>query len=164
MKIAIISDVHGNLAYLKKAKSIIDRERITTVICCGDIQNEDVFCELDHWPQKVYLALGNADKVIAEKLESGLIFPEKLKYFNDFGAINLEKKKIAFTHYDFYAKKLALEAKYDLVFYGHTHTPWEEKIGRTIMINPGEITAHFGKPTFAIYDLTRMKARLLLLN
>ncbi|MDD5693312.1 MAG: YfcE family phosphodiesterase [Patescibacteria group bacterium] len=163
MKIAIISDIHGNMAYLAKAKEIIDSEKIKLVICCGDIQTEEVFHELDLWPQKVYLTLGNADLELEYKLKSGLIYPEKLKFYKDFSVLDLDKRKIAFTHYDFYAKKLATEGKYDLVFYGHTHTPWEEIIGKTIILNPGEIAAQFGKPTFAIYDLTQMKAKLVLL-
>ncbi|MFA5197393.1 MAG: YfcE family phosphodiesterase [Patescibacteria group bacterium] len=163
MKIAVISDIHGNMAYLEKAKSIIDVEQINTIICCGDIQSEEVFHELDSWEQRVYLSLGNADLELGYKLESGLIYPEKLKLYKDFGVLNLEKKKIAFTHYDFFARKLASEGKYNLVFYGHTHTPWEETIDKIIILNPGEIAAQFGKPTFAIYDLTQMKAKLVLL-
>lgn len=163
MKIAVISDIHGNMSYLSKAKEIIDSEKINIVICCGDVQTEEIFHELDSWPQKVYLTLGNADLELVKKLESGLIYPEKLEYFKDFGVVNLAGKKIAFTHYDFYAKKLVTEGKYNLIFYGHTHTPWEEKIGQTILLNPGEITAQFGKPTFAIYDLAKMKAKLVLL-
>ena len=163
MKIALMSDIHGNMPYLYKAKEVIDLEKIETIICCGDIQTEEVFHELDSWTQKVYLSLGNADFELDNKLDSGIIYPNKLEYFKDFGVLNLEKRKIAFTHYDFYARKLASEGKYDLVFYGHTHTPWEERIGTTVILNPGEITAQFGKPTFAIYDLKEMKARLVLL-
>jgi hypothetical protein len=163
MKIAVISDIHGNMAYLAKAKKIIDNKKIKIVICCGDVQTEEVFHELDSWPQKIYLTLGNADLELEYKLEKGLIYPEKLEYFRDFGVVNLAGKKIAFTHYDFYAKKLVTESKYDIIFYGHTHTPWEEKFNDSILINPGEITAQFGKPTFAIYDLVKMKARLVLL-
>jgi putative phosphoesterase len=170
MKIAVISDIHGNMSYLSKAKEIIDSEKINIVICCGDVQTEEVFYELDSWEQKVYLVLGNADLELGFKLEKGLIYPEKLEYFKDFGVLNLEKKKIAFTHYDFYAKKLVTEGKYDIIFYGHTHTPWEEKFHLhkvepcATLLNPGEITAQFGKSTFAIYDLTKMKAKLILLN
>ncbi len=164
MRIAIISDIHGNMAYLAKAKETIDKEKIKVVVCCGDIQTEEAFHELDLWPQKVYLALGNADLELSQKLESGLIYPEKLEYFKDFGVLNLDKKKIAFTHYDFYAKKLASEGKYNLIFYGHTHTPWEEKFNKTILLNPGEVAAQFGKPTFAIYDTGTAKAKLVLLQ
>lgn len=161
MKIAIISDIHGNMVYLSKAKEIIEKAQVNTVVCCGDIQTEEIFHELDSWRQKVYLALGNADKELGRKLEAGILYPERLEYYNDFGVINLVGKKIAFCHYDFLAKKLANENKYDLIFYGHTHTPWEEKINNTVLLNPGEITAQFGKPTFAIYDLDELKAKLV---
>jgi hypothetical protein len=164
MKIAVISDIHGNMAYLSKAKGVIDAEKINTIICCGDVQTEEVFHELDSWEQRVYLSLGNADKELERKLESGLLYPESLEYFKDFGVVHIDNKVIAFTHYDFYAKKLATEGKYDIVFYGHTHTPWEEKLGSTILLNPGEIAAHFGKSTFAIYEPGETKARLVLLS
>ena len=164
MKIAIISDIHGNLAYLEKAKIIIDKYKITTVICCGDIQTEEVFYELDKWSQRVYLVLGNADFELDQKLISGFIVPQNIQLFRNFGKITLNKNKIAFTHYDTSAKKIALEGKYNFVFYGHTHTPWEEVINKTLVLNPGEISAQFGKPTFAIYDLANMTAKLILLT
>jgi predicted phosphodiesterase len=91
------------------------------------------------------------------------LWAEKIDYFDDFGVLNLAEKKIAFTHYPVTAEKLAEIGKYNLVFYGHNHKPWEEKIGHTILLNPGEIQARDGKPTFAIYDLAKMKAKLVIL-
>lgn len=164
MKIAIISDVHGNMAYLETAKKIINEEEIKVVLCCGDIQTEEVFAELNSWEGNIYLALGNADHALKDKLAKGIIYPEKMEVFSDFGVINIGGTKIAFCHYDFFARKLAENGKYDIVFYGHTHTPWEEKIGKTKLINPGEITAQFGKSSFAIYDLKAEKAELKILN
>lgn len=163
MRIAIISDIHGNMAYLEKAKEIIDKKEIKTVICCGDIQDSETFLDLDSWKQKVYLSFGNADYAIKRKLESGLLWAENLEYFDDFGVVNLSNKKIAFTHYQFFAEKLATTKKYDIIFYGHDHKPWEYKIENTILLNPGEIQARDGKPTFAIYDLENMRAELKLL-
>jgi putative phosphoesterase len=163
MKIAVISDIHGNMAYLDRTKEVIDQKHIETVICCGDIGDEEAFLDLDSWKQDVYVAFGNADFAIKNKLDSGLLWSEKLKYFDDFGVVNLEKKKIAFTHYPLFAKKLAETGKYTIVFYGHNHKPWEEKIGQTVMLNPGEIQARDGRPTFAIYDLGKMKAELEIL-
>lgn len=164
MKLAVISDIHGNMAYLEKAKEIIDKRAIKIVICCGDIQTEESFFELDSWNQKVLLALGNSDYSLRQQLDLGIIWPEKLKYYLDYGVLNLVGKKIAFCHNDHLARKLAKDNKFDVVFYGHTHTPWEESINRTFLLNPGEIASQFGKSTFAIYDLKNMKAELILLN
>jgi len=163
MKIAVISDIHGNMAYLERAKAIIDIEKLEIVICCGDIQDEDCFKTLDSWKQKVYIALGNADYKIRESLGRGTLWAEHAEVFLDYGVLNVDGAKIAYCHYDSLAKKLAQDERFDIIFYGHTHTPWEEKIGKTVLLNPGEITAQFGKPTFAIYDLKTMKAELKLL-
>ena len=37
MKIAIISDTHDNVATFKKAVDLIKKEKIKTIIHCGDI-------------------------------------------------------------------------------------------------------------------------------
>lgn len=164
MKIAIISDIHGNMAYLERAKKIIDSQPIEIVICCGDIQDEETFLELDSWKQKVYIALGNADYAIRENLGSGRLVAKHAEVFFDYGVLNLDGAKIAFCHYEYLARKLAENNTFDVIFYGHSHTPWEEKVGKAILLNPGEIQARDGKPTFAIFDVSKMKAELKILT
>jgi len=151
------------MAHLASAKKIIDSEKIDTVICCGDIQDEQAFIEIDSWKQKVYLSLGNADYAIRENLDSGALLSEHIKVFIDYGVLNIDDKKIAFCHYPKYADRLAESGKFDIVFYGHDHRPWEKKIGKTVLLNPGEIQARDGQPTFAIYDLAKMKGELKIL-
>ena len=163
MKIAIISDIHGNMAYLARAKETIDAEKLEIVICCGDIQDEEAFAELDTWKQKVYVSFGNADYAIREMLDRGTLVTKHTEVFLDYGVLNIDGTKLAFCHYPKYAEKLAESGRFDVVFYGHDHKPWERKIGKTILLNPGEIQARDGKPTFAIYDLKKMKAELKLL-
>lgn len=163
MKIAVMSDIHGNMAYLSRAKKIIDEGKLEIVIVCGDVQDVEALRELDSWKQKVYIALGNADYEIRHKLDVGLLWVERAEIFLDYGVLNIGGTKLAFCHYPKYAEKLAESGRFDIVFYGHNHKPWEEKIGRTVMLNPGEIQARDGKPTFAIYDLAKMKAVLKIL-
>ncbi|MEI6266805.1 MAG: YfcE family phosphodiesterase [bacterium] len=163
MKIAVISDIHGNMAYLGRAKKIIDDKKLSLVICCGDMQDIETFSELDSWSQKVYCSLGNADYEIRYRLDIGTLLAKKMEIFLDYGVLNIDGSKIAFCHYPKFAKKLAEDGRYDVVFYGHNHKPWEEKIGNTVLLNPGELQARDGKPTFAIYDLKNMSAELKLL-
>ncbi|MCX6797241.1 MAG: metallophosphoesterase family protein, partial [Candidatus Doudnabacteria bacterium] len=54
--------------------------------------------------------------------------------------------------------------KYDFVFHGHTHKPWQETIGKTIIINPGTLAGLFNKATFAVFDTETKKAQLILLE
>lgn len=164
MKIAVISDIHGNDAYLAKAKAIIDAEKLEIVICCGDIQNFETFDELDSWEQKVYVSFGNADYAIRERIEDGYLTAKHIDISQNYGELQIGGTKLAYCHYPKYADKLAESGRFDIVFHGHDHRPWERKIGRTILLNPGEITAQFGKPTFAIYDLKKMKGELKILS
>jgi len=163
MKIAVISDIHGNMAYLAKAKAVIDERKLEIVVCCGDIQDEEAFNELDSWTQKVYISFGNADYALREKMESGRLLAKHVQVFLDYGVLNIGGTKLAFCHYPKYADKLAESGRFNVIFYGHDHKPWEKRIGRTILLNPGELQARDGHPTFAIYDLEKMKGELKVL-
>ena len=85
------------------------------------------------------------------------------KVFEESGQIKIGGKKIAFCHFPEIGRDLAKTQKYDLVFYGHTHKPWEEKIGKTRLVNPGNIAGLFFRPSFAIYDTKTGKLELKIL-
>lgn len=64
MRIALISDIHGNLAALQAVLRTIDRERIDRVVCLGDVaamgpQPRDVLARLRGLAAA--LVMGNAD-------------------------------------------------------------------------------------------------------
>jgi putative phosphoesterase len=111
--------------------------------------------------EKLYLALGNADFQLSQR--KGLI-PENVKWFSELGAFELEGKKIAICHSPNLARKIAVEQDYDIVFYGHTHTPWEKNVENTVLLNPGEIAGQYGPASFCIYDLETMQGTLKILR
>ena len=94
----------------------------------------------------------------------------------DKAEVEFNNKKIGFTHFPDLAKKMAQSGKFDLVFYGHTHRPWDELVPRSgvpfgsevgkscHMINPGELAGQFYKPSFAIYDTNSGKLELKILS
>lgn len=161
MKIAIISDIHDNEVRLREALEICKTKSIEDCICCGDVQHFETLEMITDSFNKVYLAFGNGDYGISRN--TGLI-PENVEWNEKIQEISLANLKIAIVHYDHIAKKLANSDKYDVVFYGHTHTPWEKKVGNTILINPGEVAGQFGKASFAIFDTKSQKAQLFLLK
>ena len=59
---------------------------------------------------------------------------------------------IAATHYPAIAAGLAASDRYDLVCCGHSHRVAEEKVGDTLLINPGEVMGRFGCSTYVLYD------------
>ncbi|MCX6719697.1 MAG: metallophosphoesterase [Candidatus Staskawiczbacteria bacterium] len=138
MKIAIVSDTHNNWANLKKAIEWIKKEKISLILHCGDISSQETIDDaVKLFGGDIKFVKGNADWQIE--------LPESLE-------LKFNNKKIAFVHFPNEAKKMAQSGKFDLVFYGHTHRPWDEKINKCHMINPGELAGQFYKPTFAVYD------------
>jgi len=152
MKIAIISDTHGNVANFKKAIDFLVKEKIKIILHCGDIGDPESLAEsLRGFDGEFFGVFGNMDrdyKILID--EYNKISRIKINY--DFLEIELDQKKIVITHFPQEAKKLAESEKFDIVFYGHTHKPWEEKVGNCKMVNPGELAGQIYKPTFAIYD------------
>ena len=154
MKIAIISDTHDNLPNFKKAVDWIKKEKIKTIIHCGDICAPGVLKEIaKKFTGKIHLVFGNVDG--AQFFMTKMVYENQLPnviLYGEKGEIKAGGKRIAFVHLPEFARGLAFTKKYDLVFYGHTHKPWEEKIGNCRLVNPGNLANLFYKATFAVYD------------
>jgi uncharacterized protein len=152
MKIAIISDTHGNVANFKKVVVWLNAQKINLILHCGDIGNPESLKEsLENFQGELLGVFGNMDsdfKILIEEYNK----IKKAKISEKILETKIANKNIAVTHKPEDARKLADSGKFDLVFYGHTHKPWEEKIKNCRMINPGELAGQIFKPTFAIYD------------
>jgi len=166
MKIAAVSDTHGNVANFRKAMDWINKEGISVVLHCGDIGSLESLKEsLAGFGVKFFGVLGNMDKDFSAY--GGPAEGWKTKQYNikeKVLDVEFDGKKIAITHFPDAAKKLAQSGKFDLVFYGHTHRPWDEKVGGCRMINPGELAGQFYKPSFAVYDTSNGNLELKILE
>jgi putative phosphoesterase len=162
MKIAIISDSHDNEINLIRALTLINKEKVSALIHCGDVCSINTLnLILNNFKKNIYIALGNGDF----NLNQVKFKNKNLKIFKDFGSFKISNKKIGITHFpDFIQKKLLSDSKnnYDLIFYGHTHKPWQDKINNTLIINPGNICGLFYKPTFALCDLNKLVLKLVI--
>jgi putative phosphoesterase len=139
MKIAIVSDTHDNLANFNRVIDWCNNQGIKTMLHCGDICTQATINEAEQkFSGIISFAKGNGDY--------------DLDNYQDMIDTELDGKKIACIHYPNLARELAESGKYDIVFYGHTHKPWEERVGNCRLVNPGELAGHRFKPTFAIYD------------
>ncbi len=158
-KIAIISDSHDNIPRLDQMLTKIKKENIKTIIHCGDVCTHDTLKHLyQNFDGQIYLSIGNIDydHEIKEKINNVKIFPK-------FGELKIDGIKVAFNHFPKKAKKLAETKKYDFVFYGHTHKPWEEEIDGIKIVNPGTLAGVWNKSTFAILDTKTQKLELIIL-
>jgi uncharacterized protein len=171
MLTAIISDIHNNTVNLQKVLNYCKDNEIKTIICCGDLASDETLDFLnDNYTSTIHYAFGNMDN---EQLDN---FKSKAKYkktflYKDFGEIEIDGKKIAFVHFPEVARKLAETEKYDFVFYGHTHKPWEEIINVTAsaeaparrckMLNPGNVAGEIYPPTFAVWEVKNNNFKLI---
>lgn len=160
MKVVIVSDTHGNVANFKKVVAWVKGEHIGLILHCGDIGSPESLEEsLTDFGGQLFGVLGNMDR------DYNILIGEynkinKVRIESYILEVEIDKKQVAITHYPEKAKELAgtrnpsrpSGQEYDLVFYGHTHKPWEEKMGNCRLINPGEIAGQIYKPAFAVYN------------
>lgn len=173
MHIAIISDTHDNIPNLEKFLNWAKDNKIEAIIHCGDLCAPAFLTKVlaPNFSGQIHLIYGNVgdrEKLTAEVKD----FPN-VKFYGDFGEIELDNKKIAFVHQPEEAKKMAETGKYDLVFYGHNHKPWIQKMRieadhnqrkSALLVNPGNLAGMFYKATFAIYDTETDKLELKILE
>ena len=152
MKIAIISDVHNNLVNLKKVLDFCEQKKIKTIICCGDLANKETLDFLnDNFSGTIHYSFGNMDDDQLRNVPAEAQYKHTFLYKN-FGETEIGGKKISLVHYPDMARELCETEKYKFVFYGHTHKPWEENIGKCKMLNPGNVAGEIFPPTFAVWD------------
>ena len=165
MKIAVVSDIHSNLANFKKALDWIKKEKVKVLIHCGDMGSPMILREIaEAFSGEIHLVFGNIeDRYRLTKIVYGLENKNAFLH-EEVGEIEVDGRKIAFCHFPKVAKALAQSQKYNLVFYGHTHKPWEEKVGKCRLVNPGNLLGAPYKPTFAIFDTKTNKLELKILE
>lgn len=130
MLIAVVSDTHRGMKYIKLAKDIIKKADI--LIHLGD-NIEDAEVLKQNFDGEVYVVAGNCDY-------SG-------KYPKE-GIIEVNGRKIFFTHGDLYGVKSTInniyyrgrELEADIVLFGHTHEQLIEKEGDITLMNPGSLS------------------------
>ncbi len=171
MKLAIISDIHDNLPNLKKVLAYCRENKIEKLIHCGDLAEiETLDFIIANFDGDIFWTFGNMD------LEHSATYPfsdgkyKNIQIFSRHGEVEIANHRMAFVHYQDYAKRLCEDGRFDFVFYGHTHKPWTEKIiseqnGKVCeMLNPGNVANQHYPPTFAVWDSLSDQFSLIRVN
>jgi uncharacterized protein len=164
MKIAIISDSHDNIPNIEKFLLWAKENKIETIIHCGDIAAPRVVKEVfePQFAGEMHLVHGNvSDRDVLYEVCDEI---KKFTLHGDEGELEVDEIKMAFCHFPEKANELAESNKYDVVFYGHTHKPWIEKVGNAQIVNPGTLAGLFSKATFSVYDTKTKELKLKLLE
>ena len=159
MKIGIISDTHDNLPQIKKAVKLFDQEKAELVLHAGDFVSPFTFLEFKNLncPLKGVFGNNDGDKLyLQEKFkEIGEIYPAPYE-------TNIDHKIIIMLHEEKLIDALAESQKYEIIIYGHTHRTNLRKIGKTLIINPGECGGWLtGKSTIALLNLENLEVRII---
>ena len=158
MKIALLSDIHDNVWNLEKALSNPTLQSAEALIFCGDLCAPFVVHQLGQgFSNPVHMVLGNNDGDVAAIIGNAANYAHVLLHGEYFRG-ELGGRTIAMNHYPEKARDLAELGIYDIVCYGHNHTLAQEKIGPTLLLNPGPIMGYHGgrredvPATFMIFD------------
>lgn len=157
MKIGIMSDSHDHRPNIRKALEIFKKKEIETIIHAGDLVSPFCVKMFEEYKGKFYLCSGNnkGDTVVISGMmkEVGFFFPE-------IGEFSLDEHKFALYHG---TEVLVLNSliyskdPYDYVITGHSHKKLLKKVGKTIVINPGETYDLYVHPTVAVLDTETRK-------
>ncbi len=158
MLIAVLSDIHDNIWKLEEVMQGLGE--VEGLIFCGDFCAPFTLKQIAaSFPGSVHVVFGNND---GDKLFLSRVARQagNVTLHGEFAELELGGRKIAATHYPAIAAGLAASDRYDLVCCGHSHRVTEDKVGETLLINPGEVMGRFGRSTYVLYDTDIGKATL----
>ena len=160
MKLGIISDTHDNVPLIEKAVEIFNDANVDVVIHAGDYVSPFSVKPLLLLECDFLGVWGNndGDKIALQNMAQGKI--ENSPFIESYGG-----KKILIGHHLEPLGSLVSSQDFFLIIYGHTHQPDIKKVGKTLVVNPGECCGWvYGKATIAVADLDDQIAELISLT
>ena len=159
MKIGILSDTHDNLVSIKKAVNLFNREKTDLVLHAGDIVSPFTALEFQKLNCTFTGVFGNNDGdmlYLREKFEKiGQLFPAPY-------IANINHRQIIMMHKEKLIDALIESQKYEIIIYGHIHRLDLRKIGRSLIINPGECGGWLtNQCTVAILQTDNLEAKII---
>ena len=140
MKIVVFSDSHGICGYMiKEAENLKKSVTIDYIIHLGDLLRDAKFLQ-ENFPEiPVLYVCGNLDFIYDIREQEKEFELGGKKFFILHGDTRRVKYSLSSL------ENMAEQKDYDIILYGHTHTPHEEYIKNkngagTYIINPGSIS------------------------
>lgn len=157
MHVGIMSDTHDNVVLTKKAIDLFNEKKVGFVIHAGDFTSPFTLKLFKNLNCKYAGIFGNndGDKLLLIEKSEGNIYNQPHIFI-------LHNRKIITIHEHHLVDALADSGHFDLLVYGHTHTPDIRKTRETLIINPGEAGSWlYGKSTVALANLDTMEAEII---
>ena len=160
MRIGILSDTHDHLGNIRKAVEVFSRNGVEGVIHGGDFCSPFTLAEYKPLADKgikMYAVFGNndGDKVYLTKRGGDFC-----SFVDGARVLTLGDRKIVVIHYPDIADELYKGAAFDLVIYGHNHTPRVEGTAKKLL-NPGTCSGYLAEAaTVALFDTASMEVEI----
>ena len=158
MKLGVLADSHDNRESAADILALFMRERVETILHLGDVCAPPLLEPFCASGIPVLGVFGNNDGDPA-----GLQNVSGNRFHRGPHTCEIGGRKILMSHiFDELQGEIGEGGKFDLILFGHTHRPLTMRVGRALVINPGEACGFMsGRPTCAVIDLETMTARIL---
>lgn len=151
-KIAILTDSHDHLQTLQQALDQVHQAGAGALLHCGDLCAPFMLNLLgERFRGPIHVVFGNNDGD-GRLLQSIAARHPHITLHGIYAELAVAGRQVAMIHYPEPALRIAQSGRFDLVCYGHDHTRHLEPIGRTWLLNPGEIMGLKAAPAWALYD------------
>jgi hypothetical protein len=158
MKVGILADSHDHRESAADALSVFLREGAGAILHLGDVCSPPVLEPFRACGIPLLGVFGNNDVDHA-----GLQAVSGNGFHRGPFVLEIGGRKVLMSHiFDELQGEIGEGGKFDLILFGHTHRPLTMRVGRALVINPGEACGFMsGRPTCAVIDLETMAARIL---
>lgn len=145
MRVLVISDIHGSYYYANKINEINKKENPDKIILLGDLYYNGPRNDLsqEYAPMKVAEILNSLkDKILAIKGNCDAEVDEMISDFKleDHLLLNINGKKIYFTHGHKYNIENIPYEDFEVLIYGHIHQGFIQEKEGYLFANPGSIS------------------------
>ena len=157
MLVGIMSDSHDDMERIDAAVEFFNSKGVAHVLHSGDLISPFTFELLGGIKAEFTAIFGNndGDHVLLKEKSGDRVNTQPFQ-------VEIAGRKIVMVHEPAAVEALAKSGEYDVVIYGHTHTPEMRKVGHALVINPGKTARlHKGESTVALLDTETLKAEII---
>ena len=159
MKIGVMSDSHDRMTMIRYAVAIFKERGVEYIIHAGDFISPITFNYMKDIDVPFVGVYGNNDgeKFFLKKRFQEIGELHERSFIGEIAGL-----KFIVLHEDDLVDSLAKSADYDVIIYGHTHKIDVRKVGKTLVLNPGEVCGWCsGKHTVAILETETLDVEII---
>lgn len=157
MKAGILSDSHDERGLAESALALFREEGAGVIVHLGDVCRPETVAAFRDSGIPLIGVFGNND---ADR--EGLQAATGNAFRRGPHQADIGSRRVLMAHsFDELQDEIGEGGRFDLILFGHTHRPLTMRIGKALILNPGETCGFLsGKPTCAVVDLAAMEATI----